>query len=50
MISDTNIKQFQKWGFTLVPLKDKDKKPKSKSTGKHDAKGKEIWSWKNLKA
>ena len=49
MISDTNIKQFQEWGFTLVPLKDKDKKPKSKSTGKHDAKGKEIWSWKKSK-
>jgi len=49
MINNADIKQFQEWGFTLVPLKDKDKKPQSKSTGKHDAKGKETWSWKKSK-
>ena len=43
------IKKFQEWGFTLVPLKDKDKKPKSKFTGKYDAKGKKLFSWKKSK-
>jgi len=49
MITESNIKQFQEWGFTLIPLKDKEKKPESKFTGKYDAKGKKLFSWKKSK-
>ena len=33
------IRKFQEWGCTLVPLKDNEKKPKSKMVG-------DSWHWK----
>ena len=41
------VKKFQEWGFTLVPLKDKEKKPKSKlcKDGKYHWKKKHNVEW-----
>jgi len=46
MISKSELKQYKEWGLHLIPLKDGEKNPESKFTGRYDDNGKQIWSWK----
>ena len=46
MISETELKQYKEYGLHLIPLKDGEKNPESKFTGRYDDNGKQIWSWK----
>lgn len=48
-VTESAIKQFQEWGCTLVPLKDKEKKPKSRlcKDGKWHWKKKHNVEWSN---
>jgi len=44
MISKSELKQYKEWGLHLIPLKDGEKNPESKFTGRYDDNGKQIWS------
>jgi len=48
MISEQQLQQYKEWGIrdALIPLKDGEKNPESKFTGRYEDNGKEIWSWK----
>ena len=46
MPSLSELKQYKEYGLHLIPLKDGEKNPESKFTGRYDDNGKQIWSWK----
>lgn len=46
MISESELKQYKEYGLHLIPLKDGEKNPESKFTGRYNDDGSQIWSWK----
>ena len=46
MISEQQLQQYKGWKLHLIPLKDGEKNPESKFTGRYNDDGSQIWSWK----